>query len=754
MRIYKDYKLDRFQREALEAVRAGESAIVAAPTGCGKTLIAEYAIEQALERGERIIYTAPIKALSNQKFRDFGAMYGARVGIMTGDVTINPGAQAQIMTTEIFRNTIFDNPERLAGVRYVIHDEVHYLDDPERGTVWEESIIFAPPEIRFICLSATISNLDQFAAWFREVRSGRLRVVQERHRPVPLRMYVWTGEQALELDRVRGARFPRRRAHGRGGDGARPAPRHGRRRRRAAQAGLFEQTRALIDHVVAVGHLPAIVFVFSRAYVERYARSCAELDLVDRREKAALREHWNWLVREFELVEDEPGTAGLKKLLLRGIAYHHAGMLPTHKEVVERLFTSGLIKLLFATETFALGVNMPAKAVLFETLKKFDGVRRDYMKSRDFLQMAGRAGRRGIDEVGHVYASVLAEEERPAEVRAVMAGRPEEVASQFNLSYATLLKLYSHLGERIYEACQRSFAYFRHRKRKRSPFADMVSLVRRRLQLLQEQGYLEGTRLTAKGRFAAQIYGYEIQLTELFMGGLIEALPPQALATLLVAVVHESRREQWSMPLARRLLKPLQQETQRLLAPILAAEHQLRLPPMKMPDWGLARAAWEWAGGAEFAEVLATTDAQPGDVIRAFRMAIQLVRQLYKPLSGLGWEVERLEALRANLRETTARLKRGEVDAERQLRQSIHADGGDEALEHIPRERLEEEAADEPALERLLRERVDGARPPAPQRDSGTRPPRTAPAAGARASAGMFDLDREERDEAGRRPDG
>ncbi|RME75075.1 MAG: DEAD/DEAH box helicase, partial [Planctomycetota bacterium] len=391
--MYKDYKLDRFQREALQAVRAGDHVLVSAPTGCGKTLIAEYAIEQALERGERIIYTAPIKALSNQKFRDFGAMYGAKVGIMTGDVTINPGAQALIMTTEIFRNTIFDDPSRLADVRYVIHDEVHYLDDPDRGTVWEESIIFSPPEIRFIGLSATISNLDQLAGWIREIRPGRLRVVRENRRPVPLHLQIWNGERAYDIAQLKGNHvpLPRSERKGRGRRGRRGTESDGadetralrrRRRRRRGEPAVVAQMRSLIDHIVERKHLPAIVFVFSRAYVEKYARRCRRLDLLDEQERARIREHWRSLALEFELDETEPRTAALRDLLLRGIAYHHAGMLPTLKEVVERLFTSGLIKLLFATETFALGVNMPARAVAFETLKKFDGIKRDWMRSR------------------------------------------------------------------------------------------------------------------------------------------------------------------------------------------------------------------------------------------------------------------------------------------------------------------------------------------------------------------------------------
>ncbi|RME74313.1 MAG: hypothetical protein D6776_05470, partial [Planctomycetota bacterium] len=363
-------------------------------------------------------------------------------------------------------------------------------------------------------------------------------------------------------------------------------------------------------------------------------------------------------------------------------------------------------------ETFALGVNMPARAVAFETLKKFDGIKRDWMRSRSFLQMAGRAGRRGIDEEGHVYANVDPEQDRLPELKAVMLGRAEEVDSRFQLSYATLLKLYSHLGEGIYDACKRSFAYFRHRKRRSSPFRNMVTLVERRIALLQQQGYLEGQRLTDKGRIAASIYGYEIALTELLHGRLIEKLEPQQLAALLVSIVYESKRDSWFLPLPRRLLKPLQQETQRLLGPFLLAESEMRLPPTKPLDWGLARAAWAWSEGAEFQELLSYTDAQPGDVVRTFRMAIQLIRQLHKPVHAMVDEPERQRVLRELLAETHRRLKRDEIDAERQLRQSLHADAGDEILEALPHERIEEEGIDDEALEHLLKDELRVTEPP------------------------------------------
>lgn len=670
MKTYRGLRLDRFQQEACSAIRAGHSVVVAAPTGCGKTLVAEYAIERALLLNERVIYTAPIKALSNQKFRDFGALYGDRVGIMTGDVTLNPGADALIMTTEIFRNTIFDNPERLAGIRYVIHDEIHYLDDPDRGTVWEESIMFAPDPIRFVFLSATISNLDQFAGWIREIRPGKLRVVVEEERPVPLDVSVFTGSEFIPVEKIRGAQFPGPRVRG------------GRRgRRRSFGPRYMHQTLDMLRKIVEMGQIPAIGFIFSRAFVERYAVGCLDLNLqlLTPEERDQLKAIWKSLSAEFELDETDTATARLRRLLIRGIAFHHAGMLPTNKEIVERLFTSGLIKVLFATETFALGVNMPARSVFFETLKKYDGIKRDYMRTRSFMQMSGRAGRRGIDDRGFVYANVLASEDQPAGVRRVVLGKPELVDSQFNLSYATLLNLYSRLGDEIIEACQRSFAYYRHRKHKRSPFADMVALVRRRIRCLQEEGYLEGQALTPKGRFASVVYGYEIHLSELYMGGLLDTLEPAELAVVLVAIVHEARRDEEYTQLARTVQKPLQESTERLLRGFMTRETELKLPGLKKLDWCLARAAWEWAEGASFEQIRTFNSAAAGDIVRSFRMAIQQLRQLGKPLALPAFSGPQYADFKALLSETMTKLRRDVIDAERQLRQSVHAEQQDPA---------------------------------------------------------------------------
>jgi len=770
-RTYQGLPLDSFQADALDAIERGENVIVAAPTGCGKTLIAEYAIERALgNAGERVVYTAPIKALSNQKFRDFGARYGARIGIMTGDVTINPTADAMIMTTEIFRNTIFDNPAKLAGIRYVILDEAHYLDDPERGTVWEESIIFAPPQIRFIMLSATISNLGQFASWVRKIREGGLTVVLEEKRPVPLRFFVFTGEALLDMRETGGKHFvakgraadggpgggrpkppapgafggggrgrhggtsaveveevpferERSGRDGFGGRGARTARAHepggagGRGRGGRSPRGMSPMQRSfrMIDRIIENDHLPSIFFLFSRTLCEQMAQHCADRELLDLEEKGRLEQLWNDLAREFDLTRSEPAQR-LGKLVRRGIAYHHAGMLPTLKEVVERLFTSGLVKLLFATETFAIGVNMPARSVAFETLKKFDGVKRDYMRTRDFLQMAGRAGRRGKDKEGFVYTGVDPEQERPPDLRRVMEGQVEPVESQFNLSYATLLTLWSHLGDGIYTACERSFVHFSSRGRA-TPFHDMIAQVKRRIQLLEDTGYIRGRALTQKGKCASLIYGFEIQAAELQAGGFLASLDAHQLAFLCVSLVYEAKREGWSVPLARHALEPVRRPARDRIDDFRRREQSYRIThETKLPEWSLARAVWEWTHGAPFESLTEWSEVSPGDLVRWFRLGIQLLRQLAKPLRFVPEDSTKFQE---TIREAMKLMKRGEVDAERSLRQAIQHEAGPEAAARIPREAdIATEAPEgDVALDHVAHEEAAGAHVSPPSED-------------------------------------
>ena len=440
---YKGFQLDRFQEEAVAAINRDSSVIVTAPTGAGKTVIAEYAVEKCIQENGRVIYTAPIKALSNQKYRDFYAEYGDKIGIVTGDVVLNPYAQVLLMTTEIFRNTIFDDIERLQDVSYVIFDEIHYINDIERGTVWEESLIFAPQHIKFVCLSATIPNINSFAEWMQSVRDIDIEVVEELKRPVPLEHRLYFPDYGIgTLEHIVGLR----------GRAERDKPKKDRRDEKRALPDEVIDTQ-LIPYLQSEKRLPCLYFCFSRKGCEGNALYYAlslHRTLLNKRQEAQILEKFDALCIQFDIVA-EKNIAEFRKLISRGIAYHHAGMLPTLKEVVERLFTSGLIQLLFTTETFAVGINMPACTVVFDSLEKFDGIGFRHLKSREYHQMAGRAGRRGIDTIGYVYAKIelgYADEE---EVRKVVANKIEPIESQFNLSYSSILNLYQKYGDDIYD---------------------------------------------------------------------------------------------------------------------------------------------------------------------------------------------------------------------------------------------------------------------------------------------------------------
>jgi ATP-dependent RNA helicase HelY len=394
------FQPDEFQVEAAEAIAGGNSVVVTAPTGAGKTLVAEAAIHMAIANGERAFYTAPIKALSNQKFSDLTESYGThRVGLLTGDNVINGDAEIVVMTTEVLRNMIYADSSRLDKVGIVVLDEVHYLQDRTRGAVWEEVIIHCPRTVKMVCLSATVSNNREFASWVEE-RRGPTRLIATDHRPVPLEsMYMIRdrmGSQTLHLLPTFLERDGRRR----------PNPRiehmlgleRGRRKRFKSPNGI-ETVERLADE----GMLPAIFFIFSRAGCESAAHRLVEsgLTLTNSAERSAIREI-------AETATSHLGDGDLDVLgypawitgLEAGVAAHHAGLVPAFKEAVEGLFEGGLLKVVFATETLALGINMPARTVVLESLSKFNGESHELMRPGDYTQLTGRAGRRGIDTKG------------------------------------------------------------------------------------------------------------------------------------------------------------------------------------------------------------------------------------------------------------------------------------------------------------------------------------------------------------------
>ena len=432
---------DPFQIQALDAVEAGSSVLVAAPTGAGKTIVGQFGAYVALEQGMRAFYTTPIKALSNQKYLELCDLFGAaNVGLATGDTSVNSGAPIVVMTTEVARNMIYAGaPLRDLGV--VILDEVHYLADKMRGPVWEEVIIHLPAHVAIIALSATVSNAEEFGAWIREVRSTCEIIVSER-RPVPLYQHMIVGEDIFDLyaptgkGKLNPELVAATRDFGmRGGRGSRSWNREVRVRRESRPSTLISLDRGRL--------LPAITFIFSRAGCEDAVRQIlsTRITLTTRSEAAEIESYVDEVIA---LLPPEDaivlGAEAWKRGLMRGIAAHHAGMLPLMKESVEHLFSRGLVKMVYATETLALGINMPARTVVIESLTKWNGSAHVSLSAGEYTQLSGRAGRRGIDTEGHAVVSHRGGV-APEEVAALASKRTYPLISAFTPTYNMVVNL-------------------------------------------------------------------------------------------------------------------------------------------------------------------------------------------------------------------------------------------------------------------------------------------------------------------------
>lgn len=642
-REFRGLRLYPFQAEALDAILAGENVLVAAPTGAGKTLVADYAIELAFSRGDRVVYTSPIKALSNQKYRDFRALHGDRVGIMTGDVTMQPDADLLVMTTEVFRNTLFDAPERLADFRFVVHDEIHYIDDPDRGTVWEESILHAPPQMRMVGLSATVPNVQELADWIESVRDEPVRVVRMERRPVPLDHLCWVTDEGL-------LRVP---------EVTKLLDKSPRRRRNLG----YERTPArVLDWLSREQLLPVLVFCFSRKECEIHAWENRGRTLLSDDERARMEDLFDDLVARYEC-ESTQALERLRVLALAGVAFHHAGMLPIHKEIVERLFTSGLIRVLFATETFALGINMPARAVLFLSLRKYDGEKVDYMLCRQYGQMAGRAGRQGLDDHGLVISMIDPRHDRAKGIRRVVTHPPEPVISKWDPDYSTILALYERMGDRVIETYERSFARFqRDRRSGKQRGANEREILAARLRTLSRTGYVEDGELTPKGEFTSRVNGYEVQAGELWASGMLHDQPVRRLGALLLAVVYEPRVQDRNSPPRDRGLGELADQALDLITVFRKVEWNEGLNQLtREPHFGLSAALEAWMDGRPLRDIRAWTSAREGDFVRNLRLLLQFCRQIRKALPTDERE------LRRTLADLMDLIDRDEVDARRQL---------------------------------------------------------------------------------------
>uniref|UniRef100_A0A8D3BET5 SKI2 subunit of superkiller complex n=1 Tax=Scophthalmus maximus TaxID=52904 RepID=A0A8D3BET5_SCOMX len=460
------FELDVFQKQAVLRLEAHDSVFVAAHTSAGKTVVAEYAIALSQKHMTRTIYTSPIKALSNQKFRDFKSTFGD-VGLLTGDVQLSPESSCLIMTTEILRSMLYNGSEVIRDLEWVIFDEVHYINDAERGVVWEEVLIMLPDHVSIILLSATVPNALEFSEWIGRIKKKHIYVISTMKRPVPLEHHLYTGnstktqkEMFLLLDAA--GNFLTK------GYYAAVDAKKERTSKHAQSFGSKNTSQNTTDRSVWLSLLhflsqrqqtPVVAFTFSRTRCDDNARSLDSMDMTTSIEKAEIHSFFQKSLTRLRGGDRQlPQILIMRDLLKRGIAVHHSGILPILKEVIEMLFSRGLVKVLFATETFAMGVNMPARTVVFDSIRKHDGTGFRNLLPGEYIQMAGRAGRRGLDATGTVIILCKAGVHEMADLHVMMLGKPTILQSQFRLTYTMILNLLRVEALRVTDMMRRSFS--------------------------------------------------------------------------------------------------------------------------------------------------------------------------------------------------------------------------------------------------------------------------------------------------------
>lgn len=690
--------LDTFQLEAIEAIDRDRSVLVAAPTSSGKTLVAFYGIAAALAEHTTVAYTAPTKALSNQKLRELTAWLGDDVGLLTGDSVIRPDAKVVVMTTEVLRNMVYARSSFLDRLGTVVLDEVHFLQDAYRGPVWEEVIISLPRRVKLVCLSATVANAAELAGWIKTVR-GTCEVIVERNRPVALSDHYLVfdvseqqmrsfptlaeGRANVEVERYleraggSGAAAQRqgRRARGgpgRGGPGRGGSGRGGRRAVRPKRAEV-------LAHLAAAEHLPAIIFVFSRlgcdeAVGEFMASGMTFLDPLEAGRVREIAEAHTEHLSEEDLVtlDYDRWVAGLEV----GVAAHHAGMVPPFKEAVEECFGAGLIHAVFATETLAVGVNMPARAVVIEQLTRFGGEGFVMLTPAQYTQLTGRAGRRGLDAQGHAY-TLWSPHTSFAETARLVASTDYELESAFTPTYNMAANLIATRSrEDAVALLRQSFAQYRADARlaraaqpaasQKSSRAEvgLVKALDARVAVLSQLGLADDWRLTASGDTLRNIF-FECDLLAALAlhAGVFDGLRPSELAAVASCLTYEHRSRLPATPPQIRSSKLAERVAQleALNAELVEAELAAGVPLSSEPDNSLFEVALRWAKGKPMGASLGDDDRpserdqfgvagrdrrrrygnrngavsigellSPGDFVRQMRQLADLLRQLGK----------------------------------------------------------------------------------------------------------------------------
>ena len=609
---FQGFTLDDFQVEAIASIEKGNSVVVSAATGTGKTLIADFVIDKNIKLGKRVIYTAPIKALSNQKYRDFTKSYGKdAIGLITGDVQINTNAQILIMTTEIYRNMLLARDELIGSVSHVIFDEIHFISDFERGTIWEESIIFSPKNVRFLCLSATIPNATQFAGWISSIKGHPVDVVRYDKRAVPLTHLVYDSEYGMTTLQELSKMAHQERGFHRAGKNI-----YSRKKERPTKPRPEEVVAELKNK----NWLPCLYFIFSRMDCERQAGYLVKhFDFLDSQQKVRVAQ----IFRD-TIPEEQRSLESVNKIrnwCSKGIGVHHAGLLPSIKEAVELLFAEGLVYVLFTTETFAVGMNLPARATVFNSLEKFDGMNFRYLNSKEYFQLAGRAGRRGIDKEGFAIGVIDRQSADMERIARFTAADTEPIISQFRMSYNTALHLISqHTPDEVEVILKSNFDYFV-RKQEKGHIRIMAEY-NNRLKKMRQLGYLTSDNiLTERGHFLINIYSYELLVGEIFSTIVWKALSEDQMLLVAAAIIYEERRsDQYMTRGADAIVNPI--------IGILRKNDYVIKEINKMALRKLALLVGRWANGAQFEELLELTDSQEGDIIHLFRRILDLLRQI------------------------------------------------------------------------------------------------------------------------------
>lgn len=610
---YKNFLLDEFQKEAIQSVEKNHSVVVSAPTGSGKTLIADYIINKDIKKGIKVIYTAPIKALSNQKYRDFCEEYGEdKIGLLTGDIVKNPRAPILIMTTEIYRNMALSQDPIMDTISYVIFDEIHYINDIERGYVWEESIIFSKKKIRFLCLSATIPNAKEFADWISSIKKHKVDVIIHSKRSVPLdKKFFDTELEITSLKEIKNIidipsyNYIMGKSH--------------YRRPRLRAPSHINLIRDIKDK------LPCLFFNFSRIKCQDNAHNLLKANIfkINPEITTFVRAKLEGSSKEIKKLES---TKLLLKTLPYGIAFHHAGLIPIIKEIIEELFGKGLIKVLYTTETFAVGINMPAKSVCFESLRKFDGINFRFLNSKEYFQIAGRAGRRGIDKKGWVYSMINRRDFDYNLIKKITDIDKDPIKSQFKLSVNTVLNLIkNHNENEIDQILKNNFFTFQkygkdYFKIKKNIFSYRFEKIKKKLIKLD---YIKNNKLTEKGIFSSQIYVEGILTGEIFATDFYYHLNEYQILLILASICYEYREKnefykEYQSDFLNKLKKCIREND--YTNKETKFDHLNHLTALIDPCYH----------GKSLFDIMENTNLLEGDLIRFFRQILDRINQIKK----------------------------------------------------------------------------------------------------------------------------